>query len=407
LKHLDVIPTLFKTEYSNLVAVLCHYYGLKNIQLAEDIVSETFVKAMKTWSIKGVPDNPKAWLRTVAANQSRDHHRRQKTKTENVLPEYLSRNEMATETTFNDALIEDSQLNMIFAVCHPQISIEAQICMALRILCGFSIDEIAAALLSNKEGVNKKLYRAKKKFKELNPDFHLQQVENLSQRQDGVLRVLYLIFNEGYYSNHPDKHMRKELCWEAMRLALLLTKQSLLNQASVNALIALMCFHASRFEARVDKEGNYLLYAEQDKELWNQTLIIRGQYFLNQASEGTIASKYHLEAAIAYWHTTEVAEKWENILQLYNKLLTIEYSTQTALSRTYALAMANSIEEAIKEAKKLDLKENHLYYSLLSELYRMHGNSDKELKYLDLAIDFAKHKTDLLVLKRKREKNKP
>lgn len=401
---MDLIPKLFKSEYSNLVAVLCHYYGLSNIQLAEDIVSETFIKAMKTWSVKGIPENPRAWLRKVAVNQSRDYHRRQKTETEKVLPEFLNRTDTMTDPVFNDAIIEDSQLKMIFAVCHPDISLPAQICMALRILCGFGIDEIAAALLSNKESVNKKLFRAKKKLKEQDLELLTFTEKDLTKRLDGVLRVLYLIFNEGYYSNHPDKHLRKELCWEAMRLAILLTKQKNLKMEATYGLLALMCFHVSRFEARVDEEGNYLLYDEQNKALWDKDLTIRGQYYLNLAAEGTVVSKYHLEAAIAYWHTTDLKEKWENILQLYNKLLIIEYSPQTALSRTYALARANSVDEAIVEAKKLDLEGNHLFYSLISELYRLKGDKQQEIHYLDLAIDCVSHQTDLEVLKRKRAK---
>lgn len=164
------LSEIFKAEYSNLVAVLCHYYGLNDIQLAEDIVSETFVSAMKTWSHNGIPKAPKAWLRKVAQNKLTDHYRRNKTYQENVIPQI----DLQTEAQYDrndsinitDEIIEDSQLRMIFVVCDPELNKAAQLGIALRILCGFNIEEIAKALFSNKEAINKKLYRAKKSFKD-------------------------------------------------------------------------------------------------------------------------------------------------------------------------------------------------------------------------------------------------
>lgn len=400
----DLIPKLFKAEYSNLVAVLCNFYGFKNIQQAEDIVSEAFIQAMKTWSHKGIPDNPKAWLRKVAANKSTDFYRRNKLQNEKIFPNYKNQNDSETQAIeFNDAVIKDSQLKTIFAVCHPAIKIESQICLALRILSGFNIDEIATALISNKENVNKKLYRGKQKLKEINPEIDLLDNEDLIERIDGVLRILYLIFNEGYYRTQGAEAISQDLCWEAMRLAIILTQQKSTNLPRVHALIALMCFHASRIKSRIGPDGQLLLLDQQDRSTWDTNLITKGQQYLNQSAKGPQVSKYHLEAAIAYWHTTDHEEKWDHVLRLYNKLLQLEYSPYTALNRTYALAKSQTPAKALSEALKLQLDDHHLYHSLIAELYNMTGNNKKQLKHLDLAIALTKNPHEIELLHQKKQ----
>lgn len=397
---------IFKSEYSNLVAVLISYYGLKDIELAEDIVSDTFLRALKAWSHKGIPEHPKAWLRKVAQNLMLEHFRRKKTYEKKITPELGTRKQQTNEIEITDKIIEDSQLHMIFVLCDHELNKESQICIALRILCGFSIEEIAKALLSNKATINKKIYRAKKAIKERNrvkTDLSLNQYV---ARLDNVLRVIYLIFNEGYYSSVNEDNIRHEICWEAMRLSLFLSKQKIFPLQKIHALTALMCFHTSRLDARISEEKGNLLYHEQDKSKWNTALIQKGRKYLKMSSDGDIVSKYHLEAAIAYWHTRDNNSKWNNILQLYNKLLTIEYSPIIAMNRTYALARANSIVEALQEAHKLELKNNHHYFCLLAELYHMDHNIEKEIEYLKIAIGFANKKNEKELIKDKLEKAK-
>ena len=380
---------IFKSEYSNLIAVLSNYYGLSDLQLAEDIVSDTFLRAMKTWSHKGIPKYPKAWLRKVAQNLLNEHFRRKKIYDEKITPELDAGNQQINITDITDQIIDDSQLQMIFVLCDPELNRESQLCIALRILCGFSIEEIARALLSNKDAINKKIYRAKKAIKERNQVETNLTSEQYVSRLDNVLRIIYLIFNEGYYSSVNEVNIRYEICWEAMRLSLFLSEQKIFPKQKIYALIALMCFHASRLDARTSGKKGDLLYHEQDKGKWDKDLIQKGRKYLNLSAVGNVVSKYHLEAAIAYWHTVERQGKWNNILQLYNKLLTIEYSPIIAMNRTYALAQANSVEEAIQEAHKLELKDNHHYFCLLAELYRINNNTDKEMEYLNKAIEFA------------------
>ena len=400
-KQLSVI---FKSEYSNLIAVLSNYYRLTDLQLAEDIVSDTFLRAMKAWSHKGIPKFPKAWLRKVAQNLLNEHYRRKKIYEEKITPELSAGNQQIDIIEITDKIIEDSQLEMIFVLCDPQLNRESQLCIALRILCGFTIEEIAKALLSNKATIHKKIYRAKKAIKERNR-FEMNLTSNqYVSRLDNVLRVIYLMFNEGYYSSVNEENIRHEICWEAMRLCIFLSEQKIFPKQKIYALIALMCFHASRLDARKSGEKGDLLYHEHDKRKWNKDLIQKGRKYLNLSAAGNVITKYHLEAAIAYWHTEETKGKWNNILQLYNKLLTIEYSPIIAMNRTYALAQANSIEEAIQEAHKLELKDNHHYFCLLAELYRMNNNIGKEIEYLNKAIEFANKENEKELINSKLKK---
>lgn len=401
-----LIPHLFRTEYRKIVAVLCKTFGTEYIQTAEDITSETFLQASETWGIKGLPDNPAAWLYTVAKNKAKNYLKRDKILSDKIIPQIKCRTIQTEETDIDlsEENIKDSQLQMMFAVCHPAIAVETQIALALRILCGFGIDEIASAFLTNKETINKRLFRAKEKLRSENIPIALPSPSEISNRLDIVLRALYLLYNEGYYTSQSEKVLRKELCYEAMRLTFLLTENERTNLPQVNALMALMSFHASRFDARTDKSGNLVLYDEQDESLWDIQLIQQGAYFLQQASQGTQLSKYHLEAGIAYWHThkEDSKEKWENILQLYNQLLILEYSPIIALNRTYALSKANGIDEAIKEAEKLQLTQNHLYHTLLGELYKDRDTS-KALSYFSSALKLAKTQEDKQLIKRKIE----
>ena len=277
---------------------------------------------------------------------------------------------------------------MLFVICHPSIPIEAQIGLALRILCGFGIDEIASAFLSNRETITKRLMRAKEKLRSEKIEIAMPVAV---ERLDAVLRTLYLLFNEGYYSETEDSVLREDLCVEAMRLTYMLIENSTTNSPDANALMALMCFHSSRFAARRNGNGEIILYEDQDEALWSQELITKGMTHLKASSTGNKFSKYHLEANIASWHTvkTDSKEKWENILTLFNHLLALEYSPIAALNRTYALSKVHGKEEAIRQAEKLKLENNHFYFTLLGNLYE--GiDQKKSFENYQRAYDLAK-----------------
>jgi RNA polymerase sigma-70 factor (ECF subfamily) len=385
----QLIPHLFRTEYRKIVSVLCKHFGFEQIEMAEDLASDTFLTAAQTWGVQGIPANPVAWLYNVAKNKARNHLQRHAVFDKKIAPEIRS-----TEAGFAEQDIDlspqninDSQLQMMFAICHPAIPAEAQIGLSLRILCGFGIEEIADAFLSNKETINKRLFRAREKLREEKISIDLPPAAAIDDRLATVLRTIYLLFNEGYYSLGPNHTLRKELCFEAMRLCTMLVEHPGTNKPAVNALLALMCFHASRFDARTNAAGELILYDEQDTDRWNTDLVSKGGYFLRCAAQGDTLSRYHLEAGIAYWntHKQDSAEKWESILQLYNQLLQIEYSPVAALNRTYALSKVKGKPAAITEAEKLSLTRHHFYYILLGELYT--GiNNEKARQHFEQAL---------------------
>ena len=400
----ELIPHLFRTEFSKICAVLSRYFGTEHIESAEDIASETFLAALESWTYHGIPVNPTAWLYTVAKNKAKNFIHRN-----NIFSQKIAA-QLGTTPMLEDPVpidlspqnISDSQLHMLFTICHPSIPEESQIGLALRILCGFGIDEIANAFITNKETINKRLFRAREKLRQQKVTVALPTSAEIDERLKTVLKTLYLLFNEGYYSESKNAVIREELCREAMRLNYLLINNTATDQPAVNALLALMCFHASRFPARKASNGAAILYDDQDEALWDQELITKGAQYFQRASQGTKLSKYHLEAGIAYWHTVkdDQLEKWDAILQLYNQLLQMEYSPIAALNRTFALAKVHGNQLAISEAEKLRLESNPYYYSLLGELYK-EIDQEKAINNFRKALSLARTSSDKEIIERK------
>jgi len=405
-----LIPHLFRNEYSRIVAVLAKRFGFDQIEIAEDLASETFLTATQTWGIEGIPPNPTAWLYQVAKNKAINYLKREihfKTK---LIQELKFQAPVSIEPIIDlsEKNIQDSVLHMMFAVCHPSLSDEAQISLSLRILCGFGVDEIAAAFLVGKETINKRLFRAKEKLRDEGITLDVAGATQIESRLTTVLTTIYLLFNEGYYSISQDKTIRKDLCLEAIRLCSLLIENEHTNLPEVSALMALMCFHISRFEARTDISGELVLYEDQDTSLWSQEWIYKGGYFLNQASRGSKLTKFHVEAGIAYWHTQKKDDKakWKAILQLYNQLLQLEYSPVAVLNRIYAYYRVNGPEnkiKAISEAKKLNLTDNQFYFILLGELYIGLDPDTAKANFLK-ALDLARTPADKLAIRKKIDK---
>ncbi|MBS1603403.1 MAG: sigma-70 family RNA polymerase sigma factor [Bacteroidetes bacterium] len=380
LQQMGDLKELFKQEFSRMVAVISHSFGLENIGLAEDMVSDTFLKAAETWKARGIPPNPRAWLYAVARQKTLYHLRRTRLFKAKVLPAIPGLQEQDADTRqpdFSAKNIEDSLLAMIFAICTPAIAGEAQVGLALRILCGFSIEEIAEAFFTSKDTVNKRLYRAKEKLRTAKVTLQLPSEKELPIRLDNTLHVIYLLFNEGYYSRTQNEIIRKDLCIEGLRLGLLLTGNKRTDLPKTNALVALMCFHASRFNARQTIDDYFIPYNEQNEKLWDMELLNQGVHYLNRAMQGEEMGSYHIEAQIAYWHChkTDSLEKWDTILQLYNQLLRINFSPSVALNRIFALYKASGWEIALPEAEALRLENDHFYFILLGELYK---NTDRQ-----------------------------
>lgn len=401
----ELLPHLFRQEYAKMTAVLCRHFGLQHIETAEDLTSETFLKATEVWALQGIPENPTAWLYTVAKNKTKDYLKRQNV-FETQVKGALQTAEAIPENDFDftPKTITDSQLAMIFAVCSPGNSTEAQICLALQILCGFSVEEIANAFLSKTETIKKRLLRARANLRKDNFQVGQLQESAIKERLDVVLRTIYLLFNEGYFSRSNNHLIRKDLCSEAIRLALILTENPLTNTTHANALLALMCFQSSRLDARADDAGGSILFEQQDKSRWSRELIEKGNYYLVNACSGNYISKYHLEAGIAYWHTTpDDPHKWEHILQLYNQLILIEYSPMTALNRTFAYAKVHGNNLALAEAGKLNLPEHTAYHSLLGYLYAG-TDVQKAIAHYSKALSLTKSKAEKKTLAKEIER---
>ena len=373
-----VVDHLFRHESGKMISVLSKLLGLQNLETAHDIVQDTLLQAMNTWRFTGIPDNPSGWLCRVAKNKAIDFLRRQK-RFKDISPQYgyLLQSEYTLTPFVNNLFVEDeiqdSELRMIFACCHPSIPQESQIALALKTLCGLSSIEIAKAFLTNEETVNKRIYRAKEKIKSERIEMEVPGAVEMPDRIDSVLKTLYLLFNEGYNSSSPDYLIREDLCQEAMRLCYLLTTQPVTNLARTKALLSLMCFQSSRLQARLDDKGNIILLKYQDRKKWYSPLMEKGFDYLASAMEPAEISTYQLEAAIASLHASAASFEqtdWTSIHQLYEVLYVLQPSPVVALNKAIASAYAINRQYALNELHQIKGLENyHLYYTSLGEMY--------------------------------------
>jgi RNA polymerase sigma factor (sigma-70 family) len=391
----ELADHLFRHESGKIVSVLSRLLGLQNLETAQDIVQDTLLQAMNTWGYNGIPDNPSAWLYRVAKNKAVDFLRRKK-KFKEISPQYsyLLQSEYGLTSTINSLFLEneiqDSQLRMMFACSHPSIAEESQIALVLKTLCGLSISEIAKAFLTNDETISKRIYRAKEKIKIENIELNVPQGKELPARLSVVLKSLYLLFNEGYNSSHPDKLIRDDLCEEAMRLTYLLTTNRITDISRTKALLSLMCFQASRLQARLDDQGNIILLKYQDRSKWYRPLMERGFDYLEQATETVEASSYHLEAAIASLHAAAPSFEqtdWKSIYHLYEILYSLHPVPIVALNKAIASAYAISKENALNQLLEIKgLEDYYLYHTSIGEIYYELRDKEEAKKFYKKAL---------------------
>ncbi|MFD2521717.1 RNA polymerase sigma factor [Emticicia soli] len=367
-----LVSHLFRHESGKMTAVLARMFGFDRIEIAEDIVQDTLLKALTEWRTQ-IPDNPSAWLYRVAKNQALDLLRREKLFTE-ISQELSHQSEPDTlGKMFLADEIEDSQLRMLFACCHPAIALESQITLSLKILGGLSAAEIARAFLTSEDTVNKRLYRAKEKIRNEQIALEVPEAKELSVRLEVVLKIIYLIFNEGYSSSHPDHLIRHDLCEEAIRIGLLLTRNTRTNLPQTNALLALMCFQTARFPARLDDKGSIVLLRDQDRSLWDKFMTARAYEFFRQSSVGNQISEYHIEAAIASYHASaEIFDKtnWEVILRLYNLLADIKPTPFVYMNRAIVKGYVYGAKVALEDLIKLEsLNQHYIYQTTKGDFY--------------------------------------
>ena len=369
----ELVDGLFRSESARLIGALTRLLGLRNLEAAEEIAQEALLAALQAWPYAGQVDNPSAWLTRVARNKAIDFIRRERHRRRFAEEHAAS---LASEYTLArsvDAVlpadsIEDDQLRLIFACCHPALPDTSRIALTLRILCGLTASEIARAFMTTEAAILKRLTRAREQLGRGEVPFGIPEGAELAERLDAVLAVLYLLFNEGYASSRADEPIRRDLCREALRRALALSRHPRTRAPRVDALVALMCLHSARLPARLGDDGALVLMEQQDRGLWDRQLIARGLQYLDAASSGERISRYHLEAAIAACHcqAASFAETpWRRLLDLYDMLLEAHPSPVVALNRAIAAGHVEGPAAAIEQISRLEARGDLAGYYLL------------------------------------------
>jgi len=406
-----LVEHLFRHEAGKMVAILTRIFGLEHLSLAEDVVQEALGRALKTWPFYGVPQNPSAWLMRAARNLALDVVRREKVfrdKQADII-HVMDRPSMAPDATiFTEHEIADDRLRMMFVCCHPVIPPEAQIALALNTLCGFSISEISRAFLTSEAAIAKRLTRARQKIREAKIAFEIPTGEELARRLDVVLGALYLLFNEGYKASSGDKLVREDICSESIRLAGLLAEHAIGNCPKTHALLALMLLNAGRIPSRVDRHGNLVRLEDQDRSLWDQSMIARGMYHLAQSAEGECLTRYHLEAGISACHCAAPdfeSTNWQQILDLYDRLVAFDDSPIIALNRAVAVANVHGPATGIRAVESIrnraQLDSYYLLYAVLGDLEARQANFSAAAGYFRQALELTQLKSEQVFLSRR------
>lgn len=377
---MDLSEHLFRHEAGRMVATLTRIFGVHNLSLAEDVVQEAFCRALEIWKFRGVPDNPSAWLMATAKNRALDVLRRERT-ARTFAPELTRQLESewtlapTVEAEFGPAAVKDDELRMMFSCCSPRLSEEAQVALILHILCGFTVDEIAAAFVSRHAAIEKRIARSKKVLAASRKLFDVSGPGDFARRLPAVQRALYLLFNEGYHGASPEFAVRSDLCRESMRLASLLLNHPLGATPSTHALAALMFLNAARLPARLGLSGNLMALADQDRSQFDQALALEGQLLLDRAATGPQLSEYHVEAAIAWAHTSAPRTEdtdWAMIVSFYDQLMLIRPSPIVALNRAIAIGQREGAQRGLDEIHAIHdaprLSGYPFYHAALGEL---------------------------------------
>lgn len=380
-----------------MVATLTRIFGLEHLHLAEDVVQEALVRALQTWPFYGVPQNPPAWIMRASRNLALDVVRRERLfrDKEPEMVRLLEREGLAPDVTAETEIADDT-LRMMFVCCHPVIPQEAQVALALKTLCGFSPAEIAKAFLTTEAAIAKRLTRARQRIREAGVRFEIPEAGELSGRLDGVVRSLYLLFNEGYKASSGQHLVREDVCREAIRLTSALAQHPAGDHPRTHALLSLMLLNAARLPARVDGEGNLLRLREQDRTRWDRSLIARGLFHLARSAAGGEVTEYHLQAGIAACHCAakdDASTDWPRILSLYDRLVEMEGSPVVALNRAVAVAHVHGPRAGLAAIEAMPgraaLKQYHLLYAVQAELAARAGDYEAALAHLRRAVPLA------------------
>ena len=395
-----------------MVAALTRIFGVHNLALAEDVVQDAFVRALEVWRMRGIPENPGAWLMTAAKNRALDVLRRERT-ARTFAPEMgrLLETEWTLSPAVNEAFavhtIRDEQLRMMFSCCDPNLADEVQVALILNILCGFSAGEIGAAFLTGRAAIEKRISRGKKTLAANKRLFDLVDADFLT-RLGTVQRALYLLFNEGYHGSYAELTVRSDLCAEAIRLVVLLLEYPPAARPSTIALAALMHLHAARLATRVDADGELSGLGEQDRSRWDARLIDQGLVLFDRSAAGDELTSFHLEAAIAAEHVraaSVAATSWPTIVALYDRLLALAPSPVVELNRAVAIgerdgpAAGLAALAAIEDKTRLD--DYPFYHAAIGELELKQGRGDDARAHFAAAIKLSRNAMERRFLERR------
>jgi RNA polymerase sigma factor (sigma-70 family) len=405
-----LVDHLFRQQAGQIVATLTRIFGPEHLDLAEDVVQDTLLKALRNWSYRGIPENPGGWIMQVARNQALDHLRREarlRSRREEIARLQASAEQAAPEEA-DEHRLRDDQLGMIFTCCHPDIPREARVALTLKTLCGFGVPEIARAFLTRDSTIAQRLVRAKRAIREQDVVFEVPSPEALPARLDTVLEVLYLLFNEGYSASRGDDLIRHELCAEAIRLTTILACHPAADLPPVHALLALMLLQASRLPARTDAGGALLLLEEQRRDLWDRSLIERGLAELLRSAAGDDLSIYHLQAGIAACHAVAPsydATDWPRILANYDSLADISPSPVVALNRAVALSMVHGPAAGLAELMRVQelpaMASYHLFHATLGAILQRMDNPEAAVRHYRDALALTENGAERRFLARK------
>jgi RNA polymerase sigma-70 factor (ECF subfamily) len=401
---LELVDHLFRREAGKMVPYLTRILGIGRLDLAEDVVQDTLRRAMETWPVHGVPENPSAWLMRAARNRAIDLIRRD-AQFRYFTPELTHllklREHVPPGTPAFQNEIRDDQLRMMFSCCHPQLSMEAQVTLILKTLCGFSVAEIAHAFLASEESIEKRLGRAKKLFRDAGAFVEFTDAGEIPGRLNALYHAIYLLFNEGYHGSQSEQTVRDDLCFEAIRLALLLSEHPQGNKPTTFALLALMCFHASRLHGRRDQDGALVQLEMQDRSKWDRDLIARGFQFLEKSSMGNHLTEFHLQAGIASLHCAAPSydhTDWAKIVDFYGDLYRISPSPIVALNRAVALGNALGPQAGLAELGKIpdaaQLREYPFYPAAHGEFLLLSGRPEEAREYFEKAVALARNRAE-------------
>lgn len=382
-----------------MVSYLSKLFGLTQLNLAEDIVQDTLCQALQVWPVHGYPDNPSAWLMRVAKHRAIDalRHARHLREATPELTALLEEQRTEVDELALDREIQDDQLRMMFSCCHPALSLESQVTLMLKTLCGFSVAEIASALLVSEDSVEKRLARARKALRESKRLVSLSATD-VGGRLEAVYQAVYLLFNEGYHGSQSENTIRDELCYEALRLAMLLTLHPSSARPKTFALLALFCFHASRLAGRVDADGCLLQLATQDRTKWDAELIAEGMRYLSRAAAEEEVSEFLLEAAIASLHSQAGSYEetdWSRIKDLYDLLYRMTGSPIVALNRAIAIGKLDGAARGLVELRELEhrdrLRSYPFFFAALGEFELALGQLEAAQLSFERAVALARN----------------